>query len=128
VGGVITDSMVAYKGRDEEHGGTFFVWFMTRPHWDITVVFTYVVEGVQQAGEQRWYTGVNDKAGAQEELHSYPVGQAVTVKHNPENPAKAVIEVEKPTKRESDVKFVAAGVGALLGGFGTWILAERLLG
>ena len=65
VRGIITDSKVAINGRDEPPNWVTTNWSEVRPHWEITVRFTFVVNEVQYAGEQRWYTSSNDKAGVQ---------------------------------------------------------------
>jgi hypothetical protein len=89
VSGIITDSNVAINGRDERPNWNMSLWFHgERPHWYITVTFTYVVKGVQCAGAQRWYTRSNDKVGAQEELLEYLAGETVIVHHNQTPPGR----------------------------------------
>ena len=128
VNGTITNSKVAINGRDEPPNWSFnFFFVIMRPHWDITVVFTYAVNGAQYTAEQRWYTSVNDETEARKEQLNYLTGETVIVNHDPQNPARAVIEPAKPTMKESNVNLIARVVGSILAMVGVLILAWRLL-
>lgn len=123
--GTIVDSKVAINEGEEPPNWNVNVWLEQRPHWNMTVWFTYVVKGERYTGEQGWYTDSNHKSKAKQEKTKYATGSAKTVYYDPANPARVVIEPEKPSMGEADRALAAVAVAGLLGALGTWVLAKR---